>query len=139
MISQSVALGSPVVNEGLKRKNLTTEAQRHRGKTLFLTSLCLCASVVSMSFQLSKVVPKTRSITKDYPMSQEKESESSTSKSQFEAASEEQQLSLFQEFRIFIVENKAWWMIPILLVLSFVGVLLVLASTGAAPFIYTLF
>jgi hypothetical protein len=72
-------------------------------------------------------------------MSQEKESESSTSKSQFEAASEEQQLSLFQEFRIFIVENKAWWMIPILLVLSFVGVLLVLASTGAAPFIYTLF
>jgi hypothetical protein len=72
-------------------------------------------------------------------MSQEKESESSTSKSQFEAASEEQQLSLFQEFRISIVENKAWWMIPILLVLSFVGVLLVLASTGAAPFIYTLF
>jgi hypothetical protein len=72
-------------------------------------------------------------------MPQEKESESSTSKSQFEAASEEQQLSLFQEFRIFIVENKAWWMIPILLVLSFVGVLLVLASTGAAPFIYTLF
>jgi hypothetical protein len=72
-------------------------------------------------------------------MSQEKESESSTSKSQFEAASEEQQLSLLQEFRIFIVENKAWWMIPILLVLSFVGVLLVLASTGAAPFIYTLF
>jgi hypothetical protein len=72
-------------------------------------------------------------------MSQEKESESSTSKSQFEAASEEQQLSLFQVFRIFIVENKAWWMIPILLVLSFVGVLLVLASTGAAPFIYTLF
>ena len=72
-------------------------------------------------------------------MSQEKESDSSTSKSQFEAASEEQQLSLFQEFRIFIVENKAWWMIPILLVLSFVGVLLVLASTGAAPFIYTLY
>ncbi len=60
-------------------------------------------------------------------------------KSEFEKAGEEQQLSLFEEFRLFIVENKKWWLIPILLVLALVGMLVVLGSTGAAPFIYTLF
>jgi hypothetical protein len=44
-----------------------------------------------------------------------------------------------QEFWLFITENKKWWLIPILLVCSLVGVLFLLASTGAAPFIYTLF
>ena len=39
-------------------------------------------------------------------MSQKKESESSTSKSQFEAANEEQQLSLFQEFRMLTIRNN---------------------------------
>jgi len=72
-------------------------------------------------------------------VSQEEQPQQSTPKSEFEAASEEKRLSLHQEFWVFITENKAWWMIPILLVLSFVGVLLMLASTGAAPFIYTLF
>lgn len=52
---------------------------------------------------------------------------------------EEEQLSLVSEFVLFIKENKAWWMIPILLVLGLVGVLVALSSTGAAPFIYTLF
>lgn len=35
--------------------------------------------------------------------------------------------------------NKKWWIIPILCVLALFGVLLVLGSTSAAPFIYTLF
>ena len=61
------------------------------------------------------------------------------SKTEFEQAGDEKPLSLVQEFGMFIIENKAWWMIPILLVLSLVGVLLLFASTGAAPFIYTLF
>lgn len=58
---------------------------------------------------------------------------------EFEKLGEEEQLSLVSEFVLFIKENKAWWMIPILLVLGLVGVLVVLSSTGAAPFIYTLF
>lgn len=58
---------------------------------------------------------------------------------EFEQLNEGKQLSLVQEFWIFITENKKWWLIPILLVLSIVGVLAALASTGAAPFIYTLF
>lgn len=34
--------------------------------------------------------------------------------------------------------NKAWWIIPIVLVLLLLAVLIV-AGQGAAPFIYTLF
>jgi hypothetical protein len=36
-------------------------------------------------------------------------------------------------------ENKKWWLIPIIVVGVVFGLLLVLGSTGAAPFIYTLF
>ncbi len=58
---------------------------------------------------------------------------------EFERLGEDDQLSLVSEFILFIKENKAWWMIPIVLVLGLVGILVVLSSTGAAPFIYTLF
>ena len=58
---------------------------------------------------------------------------------EFERLGEEDQLSLISEFILFIKENKAWWMIPIVLVLGLIGILVVLSSTGAAPFIYTLF
>ena len=46
--------------------------------------------------------------------------------------------NLLGEFFEFAMENKAWWIIPIILVLLVLGVLI--ATTGAvAPFIYTLF
>ena len=67
------------------------------------------------------------------------EKKSPESMNEFERLGEEDQLSLISEFILFINENKAWWMIPILLVLGLVGILVVLSSTGAAPFIYTLF
>lgn len=57
----------------------------------------------------------------------------------FEQLGEEPQLSLVGEFLLFIRENKAWWMIPILAVLGLLGLLVMLSATGAAPFIYTLF
>ncbi len=58
---------------------------------------------------------------------------------EFEQAGKEKQLSIMQEFLVFIVEDKKWWLIPIVLVLSAVGLLVLFGSTGAAPFIYTLF
>lgn len=58
---------------------------------------------------------------------------------EFIEAGKQRELSLIGEFWVFIKENKAWWMIPILLVLAALGVLTMLGSTGAAPFIYTLF
>lgn len=61
------------------------------------------------------------------------------SASEFEQLGDEEQLSLVSEFILFIKENKAWWMIPILVTLGAIGLLAVLGSTGAAPFIYTLF
>jgi hypothetical protein len=64
---------------------------------------------------------------------------SDNSKNEFEQAGEQQQMSLAREFMLFITENKKWWLIPILLVLGLVGLLVMLGSTGAAPFIYTLF
>ncbi len=63
----------------------------------------------------------------------------SDEKSEFEQASEEKSDSLVAEFLYFLAENKAWWMVPILLVLGGVGLLVVLGGSGAAPFIYTLF
>lgn len=56
-----------------------------------------------------------------------------------DAASHGRERGLVGEFLGFMRENKAWWLTPILLVLALVGVLLVAASTGALPFIYTLF
>ena len=47
--------------------------------------------------------------------------------------------SLPSEFWQFIVHNKKWWLIPIATVLFLFGVLMLLGSTAAAPFIYTLF
>lgn len=68
-----------------------------------------------------------------------KKTPKNTSRNEFEELGDEEQLSLVSEFVLFIRENKAWWMIPILLVLGAVGLLVMLSSTGAAPFIYTLF
>ncbi len=63
----------------------------------------------------------------------------SSEKNEFENAGDEQPLTLVQEFIQFIFENKKWWLIPILLSFALIGLLVVLSSTGAAPFIYTLF
>lgn len=82
------------------------------------------------------------SVNKPAPEEQPREpanAESPTPRSQFEQLGDEPELSLIGEFWVFIKENKAWWMIPILLVLGGLGILVVLSSTGAAPFIYTLF
>jgi len=60
-------------------------------------------------------------------------------KSEFERLNEEKQVSLVSEFYSFIRHNKAYWMIPILLSMALLGLLATLSTTGAAPFIYTLF
>ncbi len=60
--------------------------------------------------------------------------------SEFErAAKESNRGGFFGEFLAFLRENKKWWLLPVVLVLMLFGVLVFLAGTGAAPFIYTLF
>ena len=38
-----------------------------------------------------------------------------------------------------IAQNKKWWLIPVVIVLLAIGVLILLGSSAAAPFIYPLF
>jgi hypothetical protein len=52
---------------------------------------------------------------------------------------EQPQPGLVREFFDFLLNNKKWWLTPIILVLFLVGLLIVLGGTAAAPFIYTLF
>ncbi|HKZ78767.1 MAG TPA: DUF5989 family protein [Pyrinomonadaceae bacterium] len=47
--------------------------------------------------------------------------------------------SFFKELIQFIAHNKKWYLIPVAVAILLMGVLIVLGSTGAAPFIYTLF
>lgn len=46
--------------------------------------------------------------------------------------------SWLREFGDFLLHNKKWWLTPIILMLVLMGILIALASTPAAPFIYTL-
>jgi hypothetical protein len=46
---------------------------------------------------------------------------------------------LASEFWHFLRQNKKWWLLPIILVMVILGTVVFLSSTGAAPFIYTLF
>lgn len=57
----------------------------------------------------------------------------------FEKAAQEKRATLIGEFLGFLMHNKKWWLLPIVIVLLFIGVLVVLSGTAAAPFIYTLF
>jgi hypothetical protein len=57
----------------------------------------------------------------------------------FEAEAGKRQVGVIAEFWCFLRDNRKWWLVPMLVVLLLLGVLVVLAGTGVAPFIYTLF
>lgn len=61
------------------------------------------------------------------------------SETEFERAGRGQDVGLASEFLAFVIDNKKWWLVPILLALGGLSVLALVAGTGAAPFIYTLF
>jgi hypothetical protein len=56
----------------------------------------------------------------------------------FDNAARSKSPSLLVEFVDFLLHNKKWWLLPILIVLLLFGVLIFLSGTGVAPFIYTL-
>lgn len=58
---------------------------------------------------------------------------------EFEKVAQEKPLSLPAQFLLFLMDNKKWWLLPIVIVLGLVGLLAVVGGTGAAPFIYTMF
>jgi hypothetical protein len=61
-------------------------------------------------------------------------------RSAFQKAAESQSGgSFFSDLLAFIKTNKKWWLIPIVVLFLGFALLILLSSTGIAPFIYTLF
>jgi hypothetical protein len=58
---------------------------------------------------------------------------------EFEKSGKQKDIGLFGEFVGMMKQNKKYWLIPLVLVLILFGVLIILGSSAAAPFIYTLF
>ena len=65
--------------------------------------------------------------------------DSQKEKKDFEQAGKRSETSFISELIGFLRTNKRWWLTPIVICLLLLGLLLVLGSSGAAPFIYTLF
>lgn len=57
----------------------------------------------------------------------------------FEREAKQEQIGFFAELWAFLRQNKKWWLTPIIVTILAVGVLALLGSSAAAPFIYTLF
>jgi hypothetical protein len=57
----------------------------------------------------------------------------------FKQMSQGKRSSLAGEFIAFLKHSRKWWLIPVILVLLGLGLLMLLSSTAAAPFIYPLF
>jgi hypothetical protein len=72
-------------------------------------------------------------------MNQSESRKSSESARSFEQQAEGSDPGLLREFIAFLATNKKWWMTPIIAVILMLAVLLALAASPAAPFIYTLF
>jgi|TARA_B100000315_G_C14207026_1_gene420304 hypothetical protein len=58
---------------------------------------------------------------------------------EFAAEAKQPQIGIVRELMDFLLNNKKWWLTPIILCLLMFGLLLVLGESTAAPFIYTLF
>jgi hypothetical protein len=51
----------------------------------------------------------------------------------------QREASFLEELWILLSEHKKYWLIPMVVVLLFFGVLVALSGTAIAPFVYTLF
>lgn len=59
--------------------------------------------------------------------------------SDFERAAQEKPAGLVRDLIGLLKANKKWWLAPIILALLLIGLLVFLAATKVAPFIYPLF
>ena len=66
-------------------------------------------------------------------------SDANQGKSFEDLAAQQSQRGIMGEFIGFMRDNAKWWLAPFLIVFLILAVVVVLGSTGAAPFIYTLF
>lgn len=66
-------------------------------------------------------------------------SEPETPRSDFEVQLQGERTGIVREFIDFLRDNKKWWLTPIVIAVLWLGLLVVLGGSAAAPFIYTLF
>jgi hypothetical protein len=59
--------------------------------------------------------------------------------SDFAARAAEPRTGTFGELIAYMSSTRKWWLTPIIITLVAIGGLVLLSSTAAAPFIYTLF
>jgi hypothetical protein len=57
----------------------------------------------------------------------------------FSREAEQEQIGFVREFVDFLLHNKKWWLIPIVVVLLVVAVGIAIGGGAASPFIYTFF
>jgi len=60
-------------------------------------------------------------------------------KNDFQRQAEQAPPGIVREFIDFVLHNKKWWLIPIVVSLLILGLLVLVSGSGVAPFIYTLF
>ena len=93
-----------------------------------------------MSERNATIDPETNEPeTKDAAEVQKGSSPVEGAQSDFMRAAEAPRQGVVGEFYDFLRHNKKWWLTPIIVILLLFGLLIILAGTGAAPFIYTLF
>lgn len=67
------------------------------------------------------------------------EQNDSKKESEFARQAGKRRSSFLSDYLYLVKTNRKWWMLPLMGLLLGFGLLMVLASTGAAPFIYTMF
>ncbi len=65
--------------------------------------------------------------------------EKSAQATEFARQGTKKRTSSIGEFLYLLKTNKKWWLLPLLMVLIAYGALMLATSTGAAPFVYTIF
>ena len=62
-----------------------------------------------------------------------------TEESEFTRQAGTKRSSFLSDYLFLLKTNRKWWMLPLIALLLSFSLLMVLVSTGAAPFIYTMF
>lgn len=73
------------------------------------------------------------------PQNESPRSTERTEPSEFVRRAAERNSGLMRELLDLICHNKKWWLIPVIVALILIGIVVLLGTTAAAPFIYPLF
>ena len=71
-------------------------------------------------------------------MAEEPQADRQDQAEDFAREADEQNDNILIEFWDFLLYNKKWWLIPIIVMLLFIGAIVLLSGTSIAPFLYTL-